>query len=380
MTTQILMPHKILIVDDQISFINYMVDVLEEAYPNFEIFQSTLPENAIEIALKEHPNLIILDWAMPGMTGIELIRRFKSTPELKDIPVIMCTGVMTQSAHLEEAFKAGAVDFIRKPIDELELIARVNSIMQLSDSFWEIKTLLSHRDKLFSIVAHDLKDPMSNLTSMFDVILSQDDLNLNNDNYILLESGRNAVAETSRLLEDLLLWANSQRNRIDFHFQVQDIITVIDRIKPVYTSLLNQKQIVIHATGPKEAYCYFDFNSVKTILRNLIGNAIKFSRPGGKITIEVSSVTGFTEVRVIDNGVGIHHSNIGKIFNTSENFSTYGTLGEKGSGLGLLLCKELIDKNQGSIGVSSVEGAGSTFYFRLPDQKPEANHEASLAK
>ena len=373
MTTQILMPHKILIVDDQISFINYMVDVLEEAYPNFEIFQSTLPENAIEIALKEHPNLIILDWAMPGMTGIELIRRFKSTLELKDIPVIMCTGVMTQSAHLEEAFKAGAVDFIRKPIDELELIARVNSIMQLSDSFWEIKTLLSHRDKLFSIVAHDLKDPMSNLASMFDIILSQDDLNLNNDNYILLESGRNAVAETSRLLEDLLMWANSQRNRIDFHFQVQDMMMVIERIKPVYASLLNQKQISLRSTGPSEAFCYFDFNSIKTILRNLIGNAIKFSRPGGTISIEVSPVAGFTEVRVIDNGVGIHHHNIGKIFNTSENFSTYGTQGEKGSGLGLLLCKELIDKNQGTIGVSSVEGRGSTFYFRVPNQKPDVH-------
>lgn len=370
MTTQILMPHKILIIDDQISFINYMVDVLEQAYPNFEIFQSTLPEKAIEIALKERPNLIILDWAMPGMTGIDLIKKFKSTPELKDIPVIMCTGVMTQSAHLEEAFKAGAVDFIRKPIDELELIARVNSIMQLSDSFWEIKTLLAHRDKLFSIVAHDLKDPMSNLTTMFDIILSQDDLNLNHDNYILLESGRNAVAETSRLLEDLLLWANSQRNRIEFHFQVQDVITAIDRLKPTYASLLNQKQIALDVKGPDAAYCWFDFNSVKTILRNLIGNAIKFTHPGGNITIEVEANGQFTQVKVTDTGVGIHKNNIDKIFNTSENFSTYGTAGEKGSGLGLLLCKELIDKNQGEIDVESTEGKGSTFFFKLRNQKP----------
>lgn len=371
MTTQILNPHKILIIDDQISFINYMVDVLEKAYPNFDIFQSILPEKALEIALKEKPNLIILDWAMPGLSGIDLIRQFKAAEELKDIPVIMCTGVMTQSAHLEEAFKAGAVDFIRKPIDELELIARVNSIMQLSDSFWEIKTLLAHREKLFSIVAHDLKDPMSNLTSMFDMIMAQDDLNLNNENYILLESGRNAVAETSRLLEDLLLWANSQRNRIEFHFQTQDLMMAVERMKPVYASLLNQKKIALNVKGSGQAFCYFDFNSIKTILRNLIGNAIKFTNHGGSITIEVLPDGQFTRLNVTDTGVGIQQENLDKIFNDTQSFSTYGTAGEKGSGLGLLLCKELIGKNQGDIGVESTYGAGSTFYIRIPNQKPD---------
>lgn len=371
MTTQILLPHKILIIDDQISFINYMVDVLEKAYPNFDIFQSIRPENALEIAQKEQPNLIILDWAMPGMTGIELIRQFKSEPDLKDIPIIMCTGVMTQSAHLEEAFKAGAVDFIRKPIDELELIARVNSIMQLSDSFWEIKRLLAHREKLFSIVAHDLKDPMCNLAIIFDLILSQKDLNLSYENKRMLESGRDAVGETSQLLEDLLLWANSQRKRIEFSFQTQDLCKLINRMQGTYGSLLEQKKLSLEVIGPESAYCHFDFNSIKTVLRNLMGNAIKFSHPGGRIILQTIIEQSFTEVRVIDFGVGLSKADADKLFDATENISTFGTSGEKGSGLGLLLCKEMIDNNQGAIGVESILGIGSSFYFRLPNTSPE---------
>lgn len=368
--TSVDLPHKILIVDDQISFINYMVEVLEKAYPTYEIFQTTDSLRAFEIANTEQPNLIILDWAMPGMSGIELMKQLKSDEQLKDIPIIMCTGVMTKSSHLKEAFSAGAVDFIRKPIDELELIARVNSVMQLSDSFREIKTLLAHREKLFSIVAHDLRGPIGNLAPMMDVILSQPGLNLDESSRTLLESSRQAVIETVRMLEDLLLWANNQRNRLEFEFQNQDIVFLIRSQLPLWNSIASNKNLEIVTEIPQQAYAYFDYNSVKTILRNLVGNAIKFSKPRGKIFISVQPGLETTYVSVRDEGVGIAPENIARIFNTAEHFSTYGTNGEKGSGLGLLLCKELIERNRGEIGVESEPGKGSNFYFNLPNQEP----------
>lgn len=365
------MPHKILIVDDQISFINYMVEVLEKAYPSYEIFQTTNPLQAIEIAISENPNLIILDWAMPGLSGIELIRQLKSDVRLKDIPIIMCTGVMTKSSHLNEAFNAGAVDFIRKPIDELELIARVNSIMQLSDSFREIKTLLAHREKLFSIVAHDLRGPIGNLAPLMDVILSQPDLNLDESSRSLLESSRKAVIETVRMLEDLLLWANNQRNKLEFAFQTQDLAYLIRNQLPIWHTMALNKGIEIIVEMPQEVYAYFDYNSIKIVFRNLVANAIKFSNPSSKIYIKVQPGIDMTYVSVKDEGVGIAPENLNRIFNTSEHFSTYGTNGEKGSGLGLLLCQELIERNRGEIGVESEPGRGSNFYFSLLNTDPE---------
>lgn len=370
--TSLEMPHKILIIDDQISFINYMVEVLERAYPSYEIFQTTNPSQALGIAYSESPNLIILDWAMPGLSGIDLIKQFKSDERLRDIPIIMCTGVMTKSSHLKEAFSAGAVDFIRKPIDELELIARVNSIMQLSDSFREIRMLLAHREKLFSIIAHDLRGPIGNLAPMMDAILSQPDLNLDDGSRSLLESSRQAVIETVRMLEDLLLWANNQRNRLEFAFQTQDLVYLIRNQLQIWNTMSLNKGIEVVTEIPAEAYAYYDFNSVKIILRNLVANAIKFSNPGGKIYIKVQPGLDMTYVSVKDEGVGIAPENIDRIFNTSEHFSTFGTNGEKGSGLGLLLCKELIERNHGEIGVESEPGKGSNFYFSLPNIEPKA--------
>ncbi|MGC8865847.1 MAG: hybrid sensor histidine kinase/response regulator [Bacteroidales bacterium] len=368
------MPHKILIIDDQISFINYMVEVLEKAYPSYEIFQTTDPRKAYDIGRLELPNLIILDWAMPGLSGIELMKQLKADEILKDIPVIMCTGVMTKSAHLQEAFAAGAVDFIRKPIDELELIARVNSVMQLSDSFREIKTLLAHREKLFSIVAHDLRGPIGNLAPMMDVILSQPNLNLDESSRALLESSRETVRDTVSMLEDILLWANNQRNRLQFEFQLQDLVYLLRSQLPFWKTMALSKKIEIKIEAPQQAYAYFDYNSVKTILRNLVNNAIKFSHEGGTIFITIQPGIDTTYVSVKDEGVGINPENLSRIFNTGEHFSTYGTSGERGSGLGLLLCRELIERNKGEIGVESIPGQGSNFFFSLPNHDPDEIH------
>ncbi len=131
--------HKILIVDDETINLNILAFGLEEADNGYEILQTHKGETALEIALEELPDLIITDWAMPGMDGIQLIKRLKENETTRDIPVIMCTGVMISSENLETAFKAGALDYIRKPVDKIELLARTRSMLALGDSFKKIK-------------------------------------------------------------------------------------------------------------------------------------------------------------------------------------------------------------------------------------------------
>lgn len=136
--------HKILVVDDQPENLEVLVEVVEMTNPNYEVLQALNSKTALIIARGEIPDLIITDWEMPEMDGIELIKALKADELTKDIPIIMCTGIMTSSENLSTALKAGAVDYIRKPVDPLELPARLRSMLQLSDSF---KTIKREREK-----------------------------------------------------------------------------------------------------------------------------------------------------------------------------------------------------------------------------------------
>jgi len=131
--------YKILIVDDEPEFLKTIVSILEKAGEIYEIFQAVSGVVAYRIAEKRFPDLIITDWEMPGMSGIELIKKLKGNPKTGKIPVIMCTGIMTSAENLRIALETGAVDYIRKPINEIELISRIRSMLLLVESFKEIQ-------------------------------------------------------------------------------------------------------------------------------------------------------------------------------------------------------------------------------------------------
>ena len=130
--------YKVLIIDDLVENLQVIVSVFSKYLPNYEIFQTNKPENAIDIALDTQPDLIITDWEMPNITGLELIQNFKSNKLTKSIPIIMATGVMVTTDNLRMALDAGAIDYIRKPIDPIELIARTNSALLLTDYYNQI--------------------------------------------------------------------------------------------------------------------------------------------------------------------------------------------------------------------------------------------------
>ncbi len=133
--------YKILIIDDDINTIKFIIDKLETNNKNYEFYHAPSGAEGVRVAEKFSPNLILTDWEMPEMSGIELIKRLKSAERTKDIPVIMVTGAMTTSQHLQTALDAGAVDFIRKPVDEIELQSRVRAVLQLADYYAELVAL-----------------------------------------------------------------------------------------------------------------------------------------------------------------------------------------------------------------------------------------------
>ncbi|MFO1251832.1 MAG: diguanylate cyclase [Inhella sp.] len=128
---------QILVVDDEIEHLNVLCELLQAA--SYEVLRTSQPERAVAIAERSQPDLVITDWDMPGLSGIELIRQLKERAMTRDIPVIMCTGKMTSSANLDAALQAGAVDYLRKPVDPVELCARTRSMLQLSTLYRELK-------------------------------------------------------------------------------------------------------------------------------------------------------------------------------------------------------------------------------------------------
>lgn len=359
--------YKILVVDDQKDNLITIVGLIEEAKEPWEVYQANSGELAILIAKKQQPDLIIMDWEMPVMSGIEATKILRKDEETKDIPVIICTGIMTSSKHLEIAFEAGAVDFIRKPIDLIELHSRMQSMLLLSDSYKNIKKLNVTKNKLFSIIAHDLKSPIYTMKLLLDMVLHKQ---LPEEKKGEILKGVNLTAgSTFSLLENLLSWANSKLNKIAFYPVVFPFKGLINEIYGLLRLNAENKQIELNLDFNSEIEIYGDRNMISTVIRNLLSNAIKFNYENTKISCSAIDKGDFIELVVQDNGVGISTENIDKIQSNNNFYSTFGTKKETGSGIGIEICKEFIEKHNSKLKIESKLGEGSMFSFVLKKNK-----------
>jgi hypothetical protein len=235
----------------------------------------------------------------------------------------------------------------------------------------ELKQANATKNMFFSIMAHDLKGPIGSFYQLLS--LYKDNFNeLSNDekldyvNILLSLSGK-----TNNLLEDILLWARIQMNTLEFETGNYNLNNIITETIYLLKERSSEKDITIISDVNNEIDVNINRDSVKTIVRNLLSNAIKFSPRKSKIKIsaDTSENNKFIKVSIQDNGVGIPKENLDKLFKIESTFTTYGTEKEKGTGLGLILCKELVNKNGGEIRVESKENKGSTFYFTLHARK-----------
>lgn len=230
----------------------------------------------------------------------------------------------------------------------------------------KLKELNATKDKFFSIIAHDLRNPFNSIIG-FSNILKDEARSLDITEIIHFASViNNAAGNTMILLDNLLDWALMQQNRIDF---VPRLLVVSELARETLNSVANnaeQKNIQLMSEIPARLLIPADENMIKTVIRNLVSNAIKFTKPGGKVIISAVELSGEVHISVTDNGVGISPENLSNLFNITSGLSTRGTSNEKGTGIGLILCKEFVEKHGGRIWVNSTMGVGSSFTFSLP--------------
>ena len=303
---------------------------------------------------------------MPGMNGIELIRNIKKDPEIEAIPVIMCTSVMTSSENLSLAMEAGAIDYVRMPIDPIELQARVRTALNLTESYYKIKKLNQTKDKLFSIVSHDLRSPINSILGLSGILRSNlDDLSKPEVREVI-EKINTTSDSALKMLKRLLSWSISQSGILECNPEMLDVGSIVRENIELLSNELSTKKIEVTSNISEGEVCFADNRMTNMIVHNLLSNAIKFTNRGGKVLLKAELKGGNLVVSVKDTGVGMSRQVLENMFSKGIVQSTSGTENEAGTGLGIIMCKDFVARNGGQIWAESEEGEGSTFFFSLP--------------
>jgi signal transduction histidine kinase len=237
----------------------------------------------------------------------------------------------------------------------------------------ELEEAIATKDLMFSIIAHDLKSPF-NVILGFTQLLKDKLRSMDFEKSEKLISGMNAQARTTyNLLEDLLTWARDNSNKIGYNPIQCNISLICKEVINQLKDTAQMKGIAINSFHSPEVYAYADKNMVEVILRNLITNAIKFTENFGKIDIYSEPIGEFIEISVSDNGIGIDEKVKANLFKSDFNESTPGTANERGSGLGLVICKRFLERHHGKIWIENKKEKGTTIKFTLPIYKEEVH-------
>ena len=331
-------------------------------------------KDALEIIKKNSPDLVLLDIMMPVMDGHEVAAQLREMPERRDMPIIFLSALNSPD-DIVKGFKFGAADYVSKPFNKDELLIRVNHQLSLvsakriiSRQNDELQRTIIGRDKLYSVIAHDLRSPIGSIRMVMNaLVLNIPKETLDEDMYELLIMGNRLTEESFVLLDNLLKWTKSQTGRLNTVFQDNvEILPLIRGEVELSEVVAELKNIRIKLNGDTNAKVRIDQDMIKTVLRNLVSNAIKFSNPASEVNVNITEEEGQILISVMDSREGISQENQDKLFKADSHFTSFGTDNEEGSGLGLLLCKEFVTRNGGKIWFESKEGEGSTFYFNIP--------------
>ncbi len=365
--------YKILIVDDVVSNVLLLKILLTNE--KFQVLTAANGNQCIEQTRKEKPDLILLDVMMPDLSGFDVAVILKKDPETRDIPIIFLTALNSPS-DLVKGFQVGANDFLTKPFNKEELVMRVMHQIELVAAKKtivrqneELKRTINNRDKMYSVIAHDLRSPMASIRMVLNLVVNVVSKDVVGDEVFgLLDKANRESEEVHDLLDNLLKWTKSQTGRLNVVMQDIDLNDIVPGVVDIFHMIADMKGIKLQYLSEHEHLVVRgDNDMLKTIIRNFLSNAVKFTDEGKSIEVYCCNEGDFARVSVRDHGVGISPERVETIFHNGE--TTYGTGGEEGSGLGLQLCQDFARKIGGDVRVESTLGEGSTFSFTIPLKK-----------
>jgi two-component system, sensor histidine kinase and response regulator len=370
-------PYKILIVDDDPLIVQTLERLLFKKHFLFHSVNSG--EKALDAVVNLNPDIVLLDVMMMQMDGYQVCRTLKNTPQYKNLPVIFLTSNTTVE-DIIKGFRAGAVDYITKPFNPEELIARLETHLELKRSREEIKHMDMIKTKFFSIMSNDIKDSLIGLRGVAS-FLHQELSETNIDNSEPLKMSRlllNDSNELYNLLENLIEWATIELGKKQIIPENVNVYNFINKIVNEFNNALNQKNLTVEISAEQhEAVLASDH--MESIFQNLLSNAIKYSYKDGVINIKYEKHDGENIFIFEDQGVGMPDDAVEHIFRLdTPHPKTIGTAQEKGTGLGLIICKTLIDTLNGSISMESIKNKGVKITIRVPELQVLSEQENIL--
>lgn len=368
--------YKLLIVDDVISNVLLLKALLKSE--QYQVITANSGLQAMEMVESDMPDLILLDVMMPGLSGFEVSQKLKADARYADIPIIFLTALNSYE-DIVKGFQLGANDFITKPFNKNELLIRISHQISLIAAkrvilkqTEELRNIIIGRDKLYSVIAHDLRGPLGSIKMVLNMLITNlDSSKIGVEMFDVLTLANQTTEEVFTLLDNLLKWAKSQTGRLNVAHQNTDIADIVKDGIEIFKTAAELKGIAIQFDPEgKHKNVYADADMIKTIMRNLLSNAVKFSNLDGVILVTVEEKDDdFMVVHVKNDGPVIKENDKLKLLNAETHFSTFGTNNEEGSGLGLLLCYDFAVKNGGSLWFESSEELGTVFSFSVPKSK-----------
>jgi signal transduction histidine kinase len=354
---------NILIVDDVSKNIQLLGSILRQE--GYSLSFATSGKQALDMVVSDTFDLILLDVMMPEMDGFEVCKRLKQQPDIRDIPVIFLTA-KAEAESVVNGFELGAVDYVTKPFNVKELLARVKAHLTIIQQRRQLEQLNASKDTFLSMIAHDLRSPFSALQHLIHLTAEQ----ITASGHTTLEQTMKLI-ETSTdnlhaLLENLLTWSRIQRGVMEYHPHTMDVHVIVTRNVELLASNAEQKQMSLKNMVAEQLLVSADMDMIDAVVRNLISNALKFTEAGGSIEVRATHDERHVTVSVSDTGIGIAEEHLSKLFRIDAKYKRLGTAREKGTGLGLILCKEFVEQHGGTIRVESEVGKGTTFSFTLP--------------
>ncbi len=338
-------------------------------------------QTAIKMVEEIRYDIILLDLGLPDSNGLDALQVINK--KVNNIPILVITGLDDDKTG-NEAIKMGAQSYIVKGLYNSRLITdsiihaveRNNNLIKIRKAEEEL-TLYNEelnkankeKERLIALLSHDLRGPIKTLVALLELLNEEyDEMEKSMQREIIqksIKTGENTV----NLLETLLEWARLKAGKIQIHPKITEVHKFVNSSIESALDMASQKEVEIINNTPEGLHFYADANMIATVVRNLLGNSIKFSHRRSTISIEAKKTNNESiAIEIKDEGKGIKEEDRLKIFDITEGFTTLGTENEKGSGFGMILCKELIEENNGKLFIESEYGKGTSVSFILPSE------------
>jgi two-component system sensor histidine kinase/response regulator len=348
----------VLIVDDNITNLKVAIEYLKSH--DLEIITARNGESCLERAAYAQPDLILLDVQMPGIDGFETCRRLKENEATQDIPVIFMTA-LSDVADKVRGFEVGGVDYVTKPIQVEEVWARVQTHLTIRQLQQEMAERISELDAFAHTVAHDLKNPLSRIITGLDFLQFRTQATLDPDLRRILEISLSGSLQMAQIIDGLLLLASVRQEDVTMEPLPMQAIVLSAKQRVQHMIEESQAEVIMPGTW-ETAVGYAPW--VEEVWANYLSNGLKYGGHPPRLQLGCDQLSdGTVRYWIQDNGEGLSEEEQGKLFQA---FSRLDPHNAKGHGLGLSIVDRIINRLGGEVGVESVLGEGSTFYFTLP--------------